>query len=156
MRRGTAAAVAAAVASTVLSACGSPPSPADAVRTWASTGSFAQSVETLLSDSTAMAHEIAHHRAATNVRTICAELFDDTNGANTDELPSPDDRLSSLLGSAYDRLVQAASRCTQAPGDPAVLARADAERHLAVGMLVAAVLREEAVAGRSLRIPGIP
>lgn len=156
MIRHATAVVAAVAASVALCACGSQSSPGAAVRAWASAGSFDQSVRTLLADSTGLEREIAHHRPALNIKTACAELFDDANGSNTDELPAPDAKLTTLLAAAYDDLVQASARCVHAPSDAAVLTKVDRERHRAVGLLVAAVLREEAVAGRSLGIQGIP
>jgi len=141
---------------TAVAGCGGPVSPATAVRRWATEGEFAQSVATLLRDSASVHHEIAFHRPALNVRTACDELFNDANYENTDELTTPDPRLTDLLAASYDRFIQAAARCATHAGDPAVLAGVDAERHRAVGLLIAGVLREEAVAQRSLKVRGVP
>jgi hypothetical protein len=156
MRRRAAAVAVAGLAAMALAGCGTAVSPAAAVRSWSSAGEFPQSVTTLLRDSADVHHEISFHRPPLNVKTACDELFNDANYENTDELTTPDHQLTNLLADAYDAFIQAADRCANDPGSPTVLAAVDRERHRAVGLLVAGVLREEDVAGRSLGIRGIP
>lgn len=146
----------AVVASLALGGCGTVVSTQTAVREWSSAGSFGASVTTLRHDQADVHHEIAFHRPAINVKTDCLELFQDANGANTDELTTPDDQLTHLLSGAYDDYVQASDRCVAASGDAATLASVSRELVRADALLVAAVQVEEALAGRRLGIAGIP
>lgn len=144
------------VAAGLLAACGATVSPATAVRRWAASGSFAQGVKDLLRDASEVHAAIAAHDSAVAVRTDCLVLFQDANGENTDLLPTPDAQLTRLLSAAYGTYVHAAAECDEHVASPS--ARALVQRDLlgAFGALVQSVLREEAVAGRSLRVRGLP
>lgn len=147
-------------ASTLASCGGSTPrshqaQAAAALASWSSGASFAAGITTLLTDSTTVREAIASHDAPKVLHTVCVEMLDDAQGTNN-YLPTTDPQLTALLSSAYDQLVNAANACYGGTGSAAALAGADRERHAAVGLLVAAVLREEEVVGRSLHVKGIP
>jgi len=148
-------AVAVVAAGLALAGCGGAQSPGSALSSWTSSSQLANAAGTLLNDSGAVRDAIHQHRAASVVKTVCAELLLDAQGANN-ELPTPDAQLTGLLSGAYDQFAKAASRCYAASGTPVALSRADAIRVGALGLLVAAVLRAEAVLGRPLHVRGIP
>jgi hypothetical protein len=155
MTRRAGVAVAACCAAAALTACGSSVSPATAVGGWAGAGSFKESVQTLLRDTSRVDRAIGTSRADAVVRTGCAELFQDANGENTDLLPTPDPQLTAHLSAAYDALVHASAQCVSRPGSKSVLALVDFELAGAIGDLYAGVLREEAVTGHRLGVPGL-
>ena len=144
----------AVLAAWALAGCGSSVSPAAAVKSWAAAGSFDQSVQTLERDATRVHDAIGARRPAIVVRTDCAELFQDAEGENTDLLPTPDPQLTLHLSASYDRFVHASSACVTSPGARGVLAAVDRDLAASLGDLYAAVLREEAVTGRHLAVPG--
>ena len=128
---------------------------AAALASWASAAGFASGITTLLTDSTTVHGAIAARDSAKMLRTVCVEMLDDAQGTNN-YLPTTDPQLTSLLSSAYVQLGNAANACFDGAGSRVALAAADRVRHGAVGLLVAAVLREEEVVGRSLHVQGIP
>jgi len=148
-------AIACVLAGISLSACGGTQTPAEALNAWTSSTQLANAVTALLTDSRAVHDAITMHRDAKVIRTVCAELLLDAQGAN-DSLPTPDGQLTGLLSSAYGELAAAASRCYGAATLPAKLEAADARRSRAIGSLVAGVLRAEAVLGRPIHVAGIP
>jgi hypothetical protein len=150
-----AAAVACLGAGLVLGACASAQSPGAALASWSSQNEFSAAVTTLLTDSNVVHVAIMRHESPKAVRTVCVELLDDAQGAN-DALDTPDAQLTSLLSRSYDHFAHAANACFDGSASPTALGAADRERHVAVGLLVQAVLREEAVVGRSLGVRGIP
>jgi|GEM_PF-695762 len=143
-----------AVAGVLLCACSSE-SPATATANWTSSSSFAQGATDLLYDFSKVHQSIDQHASTATVRTYCAELFADANGENTDLLPTPDAQLTTLLSNAVDGFIHAAYRCTRSPADRADRQAVLDECRLAVGSLVTAVLRDEAVIGRPLGVKGI-
>jgi len=147
---------AAVLSASGLAACGSTVSPARAVQSWASAGSYGEGVRGLLGDAGRIDRAVGEGRGQTLVRTDCLELLGNAQGMITDLLPTPDDQLTTELSSSLDGLVHAASLCVDAPGSPSTLARVDRQLARAIGGLVASVLREEAVAGKALAVPGIP
>jgi hypothetical protein len=155
MTRRCATVALAVAAAGVLAGCGSSVPPATAVRGWADAGSFGQGVQTLLRDASRVHDAIGADRAAIIVRTDCAELFQDANGENTDLLPTPDPMLTAHLSASYDGLVHASAACVSSPGSRGVLAAVDGDLTRSIGDLIAAVLREEAVTGRRLGVPGL-
>ena len=147
-----AAAVAAACA---LSGCGTTESPAAAVASWATAGTFEQGAQYLIVDAGRVHDAIGQRRPAIVVRTDCLELNQEANGENTDLLPTPDPQLTNLLSAGYDVFVHASVQCSSDAGNAATLAVVDRELARALGDLYAAVFREEAVAGHHLGVPGL-
>ncbi|HUD68920.1 MAG TPA: hypothetical protein VMQ40_01650 [Acidimicrobiales bacterium] len=145
---------AAACASVLLGACSSV-SPSTATYDWTTSSSFAQGAADLLYDYSNVHDAIDHHASTASVRTYCAELFADANGENTDLLPTPDTQLTTLLSDAVDGFVHAAYQCTRNAGDASVQRTILGECRGAIGSLVAAVLRDQAVTGRALVVQGI-
>jgi hypothetical protein len=133
-------------------------SPAAATTQWAQANSneFAQGVTTLLRDAKWVRESINAKNASPTVRTFCAYLYDDAEGENTDLLPTPDNQLTQLLSHSYDGFVQASVVCNEHTASLAALHGVDTEVARSVSELVEAVLREEAVTGKSLGIKGVP
>jgi len=154
MRWGTA--LACAIAGIALAGCGSTQTPAKAVALWASPrgASLSEGVSTLLADSHSVHAAIIRRAGVKQLHTVCVELLNDAQGTN-DALPTPDAQLTRLLSEAYGHLVHAANACYTEAASRVALAAADRERSAAIGLLIEAVLREEAVTGSSLHIPGI-
>ena len=142
------------VAGIALAGCGSTQTPASAVTSWARGASLSEGVSTLLADSHGVHVAIVRHQGVKQLHTVCVELLNDAQGTN-DALPTPDAQLTRLLSEAYGHLVHAANACYAGAASRVALAAADRERSAAIGLLIEAVLREEAVAGRTLHIPGI-
>jgi hypothetical protein len=142
-------------AGVLLCAC-STVSAKSATTSWAKSSSFAQGAVDLRYDYARVRDAISRNDSTTTVRTYCAEMFSDANGENTDLLPTPDAQLTSLLSSAIDQLIHAAYQCMRDPGSTSVRHATVREARLGVGGVVTAVLREEAVTGRSAGVQGIP
>jgi hypothetical protein len=145
---------AAACAGVLLCACSSV-SPRTATSNWTKSSSFAQGAADLLYDYSQVRGAVDHHATAKAVRTYCAYLFTDANNENTDILPTPDTQLTNLLSTAEDGFIHAAAQCMGNPGDQTVQRLVLAECRVAIGSLVAAVLRDEAVTGTPLGVKGI-
>jgi len=155
MRHRTVAAALAVVGAGVLAGCGSSVSPAAAVRTWAAAaGPFGESVQTLERDASRVHDAIRAGRSAPEIRTDCAELYQDANGENTDLLPTPDPQLTAHLSAAYDGFVRASAMCVSSPGTERVLVVVDRALARSIGDLYAAILREGVVTGHRLVPPG--
>jgi hypothetical protein len=152
MRRRALAAV--ACAGVLLGACSSV-SASTATSNWTTSSSFAQGAADLLYDFSKVHDAIDHHASTASVRTYCAELFADANGENTDLLPTPDTQLTNLLSDAFDGFVHAAYQCTRNPADASVRRATLRECRVAIGSLVAAVFRDQAVTGKTLSVAGI-
>jgi hypothetical protein len=137
---------------------GATQSPALATTQWAQANSdqFAQGVTTLLRDAQSVHRSIVARDAAGIVRTNCLYMFTDSEGENTDLLPTPDGQLTDLLSASYQGFVQAAARCDEHTASQAVLRAVDLEVARSVSELIEGVLREEAVTGKSLGIKGVP
>lgn len=146
--------VAVAIAGALLAAC-STESPKVATANWTSSSQFAQAAGDLLYDYSQIRGAVDHHDTTKAVRTYCAYLFTDANNENTDILPTPDPQLTNLLSSAEDGFIHAAAQCMGNPGDRTAQRLALTECRVAVGSLVAAVLRDEAVTGTTLKVKGI-
>ena len=155
MRRMTAVAAVAVAAGCALSGCGKTESPASAVTSWATAGTFEQGAQYLIVDANRVHDAIKSGRAAIVVRTNCLELFQEAEGENTDLLPTPDPKLTQLLSAGYDVFVHASDQCSSDAGSSATLAIVDRELSRALGDLYAAVFREEAVTGHHLGVPGL-
>lgn len=133
---------------------GSTITPAQATRTWAANNEFAQSVTDLVTDSRTVQKAIAEH--ASSIRNDCLYLYQDSGGEYTDLLPSPDAQLTKLLDAAYLGFAQAATTCDLHTSSRADLSAVAQQCDVAFGELVAGVVREEAVTGRSLGVAGLP
>ena len=156
MRRVVALAMASALAAGALAGCGTTQSPAKALDDWASAGAFEQAAQYLIVDARHVHADIDAGRTSAAVRTDCLYLINEADGENTDLLPTPDDQLTSLLSRSFDGFVHAGHQCYEDPGRTATLVLVDTELRGALGQLYAGVLREEAVTGRSLHVPGLP
>ena len=146
---------AAGAAGVLLFAC-STVSAKDATSSWAKSSSFAQGATDLLNDYARVRDAVSRHDATAAVRTYCAETFADANGEYTDLLPTPDEQLTTLLASAFGQFIHAAYQCLQNPSSATVRQATVREIRLGVGGIVTAVLREEAVVGKSAGVKGIP
>lgn len=156
MRSRLVGAVAVLFAAGALAGCGSSVSPRTAMQRWASAGDFSQGVGDLLRDGRAVDRAVLAHESVTSIRTACLELFQDANGENTDLLPTPDDQLTRLLSGTYDTYIHAAAECDEQPASASALRVVRTELERGFGDLVASVLREEAVAQKSLHVKGLP
>jgi hypothetical protein len=143
-----------AIAGALLAAC-STESPKEATSKWTSSSQFAQAAGDVLYDYSQVRGAVDHHDSTKAVRTYCEELFADANGENTGILPTPDPQLTNLLSSAEDGFIHAAAQCMGNPGDGTVQRAVLTECRVAIGSLVAAVLRDEAVTGTTLKVRGI-
>ncbi len=155
MRRTATVAAVALAWGCALSGCGTTQSPATAVASWASAGTFEQGAQYLVVDADRVHDAIEEGRPAMLVRTDCLELNQEANGENTDLLPTPDPQLTDLLSRGYDAFVHASVQCSSDPGSATTLVVVDRELARALGDLYAAVFREEAVTGRHLGVPGL-
>lgn len=150
-----AASVVALCAGCALSGCGKTESPAAAVASWASAGTFEQGAQYLIVDANRVHEAIEERRPAMLVNTDCLELNQEANGENTDLLPTPDPQLTNLLSTGYDAFVHASVQCSTDAGSAVTLGIVDRELARALGDLYAAVFREEAVTGHHLGVPGL-
>lgn len=92
---------------------------------------------------------LARHNAPAAVREVCALLSNETQ-TSIGNLPSPDDRLTDQLNSAYMVGTAAGDDCYNgAAGDAKLLARSAAERARMLKMLAVAVQQYESVTGHT-------
>jgi hypothetical protein len=143
-----------AIAGVLLAAC-STESPKEATSKWTSSAAFGQAAGDLLNDYAQVRIAVDHHDTAKAVRTECEYLFTDANNENTDILPTPDPQLTNLLSSAEDGFIHASGQCIGDPGDLTLQRQVLTECQVAIGSLVAAVTRDEAVTGTPLVVKGI-
>lgn len=141
------------VSGLVLVGCAGPygnGSPAQQVTNWARSTSFVSTLARLRSD---LAHVPSSASPSSSVssaalRTACDVLVTDSLAAN-EQLPTPDDALTAALADAYAKAGAAGHDCFRgAAGDPALLARAGAERSAASTGLVRAEARYDALTSR--------
>jgi hypothetical protein len=131
----------------VLTSCGSPYPGAtlgQQVHSWATTTGLAGSLSTLRADARRVAAvEAAHDPAA--VRTDCDVLVNDALSANQN-LPSPDDTLTTVLSAAYASAAAGGHDClVGAGGDGASLRRSHDELAQAASGYVKAEARLDAL-----------
>ena len=124
-----------------LAGCGAGGSPAQQLARWADGSGFVQTLARLRGDLA----RVGAPAAPGAVRTTCDVLVTDSLTAN-EQLPTPDDRLTALLSSAYTAAAGAGHDCfAGAGGDAALLARAASQRDVARRDLVEAEARYDAV-----------
>lgn len=137
-------AAAVAASGLALLGCGGPyggGTPAEQVRMWAASTAFGQTLASLRGD---LAHIVVPGAAAAT-RTACDVLVTDSLAAN-EQLPTPDDALTSALSRAYATAGAAGHDCYRgADGNEALLARARGERTEALAGLVRAEARYDAL-----------
>ena len=125
-----------------LAGCGgSAGSPAQQLTRWADSSGFVQTLARLRGDLA----RVGAPASPGAVRTACDVLVTDSLTAN-EQLPTPDDRLTALLSSAYSSAAGAGHDCySGAGGDASLLASATRRRDAALRELVKAEARCDAV-----------
>ena len=140
------------VSGMVVSACGGPYAGAtlqQQVRSWAQSTGFAATVGTLQADARRFAM-VEALRDPGALRTDCDVLVNDALSANQN-LPSPDERLTKTLSSAYTSAADAGHQCLRgAGGDASALGRASSDLASAQSGYIKAQARIDALgAGES-------
>ena len=124
--------------------------PSARVSTWVHEAQLGQSVGTVLGDAARVTAAVRDHKSTSVMHTICAVLLDDVEAANSN-LPTPDQRLTTLLSDAYGTEGDAANDCFDAgAGNPRLQAKSARERSRARSLLLRALARVEAVTGHPL------
>lgn len=131
----------------LLGACGNPypgKTVGQQVQSWESATSFPASLSALEGDATRIdTLETRHDPAA--LRTGCDVLVTDALSANQN-LPTPDDQLTSILSAAYTAAAVAGRDCLRgASGDAVLLARSAAGRATAQAGYIKAQARVDAL-----------
>ena len=92
---------------------------------------------------------LARHNAPAAIREVCALLGNEARTAGGN-LPTPDDKLTAQLDTAYTVAATAATDCYDgADGNVRLLARSTAERNRLASLLVTAIHRVESVTGHT-------
>ncbi|MHB8682452.1 MAG: hypothetical protein ACYDA2_10225 [Acidimicrobiales bacterium] len=128
----------------VLAACsGATASLERQVAAWAQSTSFSADLSRLRGDLTHV--DALQNQAGAAMRTECDVLVTDTLDANQ-QLPTPDQQLTTLLEDGYSAAGNAGHECfTAAAGDVALLARSASERAAARTDFVKAEARYDAI-----------
>ncbi len=130
-------------AGAVVAACGGTAT----VASWVSATGFGSHVGTLQADNARIDADVARVPPAPALRADCSLLVADLSAVAGD-LPTPDERLTSVLDAAYHADAASAADCTAGVGgDPAAMARSNVERRQAEHGLVAAMARILSITG---------
>jgi hypothetical protein len=153
MLRAARVGVACTVLALVLAAC----TPADEigsrstrVSTWVHSSQMGPTVGTVLGDAARVSAAVAAGKDSGVIHTDCLVLLNDTGNA-VDQLPTPDQQLTTMLSKGYEDEANAATDCYNAGNqDERRLATSARERASGRVLLVHALIRAEALAGISI------
>jgi hypothetical protein len=121
--------------------------PAHRVSTWVSGAGAGSAIGTLQADNASIDRALAIRSSSGAVRTVCALLSNDASAGN-DNLPTPDDQLTSALENAYEVEYSAGNDCySGASGNATLLRRSAKERKEGAADLNKALRRIAAVTG---------
>jgi hypothetical protein len=122
--------------------------PAHRISTWVSGAGAGSNIGAIEADNAAIDRALASHRPSGVVRTACALLSNDASAGNSN-LPTPDDRLTTALESAFQVEYSAGNNCySGAAGNAALLRRSANERRQGAADLAQAIRRITAVTGQ--------
>jgi hypothetical protein len=151
--RAVLAGLAGTVLALVLAAC----TPADQtgsmasrVRSWVRSSDMGQNVGTVLGDAARVTAAVAGGKDAGIIHTDCLVLLNDTGNA-VDQLPTPDERLTTMLSNGYEDEADAATDCDDAGSqNQQLLTKSATERANGRTLLEHALIRAEALAGMTI------
>ncbi len=123
-----------------LSACGTQ-SPAQALKNWMTQSNVVANLGTLVNDTHKVDTQLVNPRAtAGNLHLVCAVLYLDANAAGA-ALPTPDTQTSTLLSSAYEKLLSAVNDCYAATTSAPRRHRAESELSASRALISEALAR---------------